>query len=91
MATTMRPKARQPDKTTAEGQCALYLAHLLAKHGKSADDLAEGIGKGRAVVFRYLNGDTALTLPVMQAIADYLQLDDWRELIPPTRFLRTLQ
>jgi transcriptional regulator with XRE-family HTH domain len=62
----------------------------LAKHGKSADELAKGIGRSRAVVFRYLNGETAMTLGTLEAIANYLQLADWRELIPTTKFIRSL-
>jgi transcriptional regulator with XRE-family HTH domain len=85
-----RPKAKHPDAKTAEGQCALYLAHLLERHHKSAEDLAKGIGKSRAMVFRYLNGETPLTIAALEQVAKYLHLESWRDALPTAKFLREL-
>lgn len=85
-----RPRDKEPDRNRPEGQLSLYLAHLLRKRGKSADDLSEAINVSRATVFNWLRGDSSPPVKLWDKIAVFLSLKDWRALLPPPRFVETL-
>ena len=85
--TVGRQRTREPDPNTPEGQCALYLRHLMTERDKDAKSLADEIGVGRTTVFNYLAGETTPSDTTRNAIAKSLGLRDYRDLMPTDAFL----
>jgi len=85
-----RPREKNPDPKTPEGQFALYLGHLMRSKGVSEEALATAAEVSRASVFNWLRGDFVPAVRLWAAIAERLGLDDWRKLVPPDKFLKTL-
>lgn len=80
-----RKRINQPDPSTPEGQCALYLQRLL--DNRDVDDVADAIGKHRSTLFKYLSGDTTPSDSVRNEIAKVIGLRDYRDLMPTDDFL----
>ena len=90
-----RPQVKEPDPATAEGQLALYLAHLIATRSRvdknREGDLAEFVGVQRSTVFNWLGGQgVGGMVKHFPAIAEYFKLASWQELIPSKEMVKKL-
>lgn len=91
-ATTVgRERTQEPDPTTPEGQWALYLCKLMDDRGISADALAESAEVARSLIFKYRRGETVPSIRVWGRFAAALGLSDWRALVPPDSFVKSLK
>lgn len=71
------------ERSTFQGRFALHLQTLMDAAGKTKDDIAEATGLGEAAIRRWLRAEGAPDLHNLEKIAAALNLDDYRELLPP--------
>ena len=83
-----RKRIIEPDASKREGQCALYLQKLM--QGRDVEEVAELVGVSRATMFNYLGGTTTPSDTIRDRIAQAIGLRDFRDLMPPDEFLRSI-
>lgn len=78
-----RPREREPDETTAQGQFALHLRKLMEKRGCNHDELAKRSGLSRATIYNYTSGLRSPSITELDVIAKALGFKSWGDLAPP--------